>query len=122
MSRSRLHLVIALLLPLLALKSLLPPGYMPSADDGQLRIVMCSAGLAALGAEHGDSETPPAEHPACAFAVAGLAAPPPAPFIYWLPPAGAGLPVVEAVAIATSPAELHGSTSPRGPPAVLRNA
>lgn len=119
-SRSRLHLVIALLLPLLALKALLPPGYMPSAGDGQLRIVMCSAGLAAF-TDHGDPDAPPAAQDSCAFAMAGVAAPPPSIAIYWLPSSAPRLPAADGVAIAVPATALLRSQSPRGPPA-LHNA
>lgn len=114
--RSRLHLVIALLLPLLALKALLPPGYMPSAGDGELRIVMCSAGLAALNEGNPDApDSPPAEHAACAFAMAGVAAPPPALAIALLPIRH----FVAAVAARSFPAvpgALRRAQSPRAPP------
>lgn len=78
MSRRRLHLVIALLLPLLALRALLPAGYMPSADAGGVRMVLCSAGLAALSTPD-DGSHPARSHAGddCLFAHAALNAPPP---------------------------------------------
>jgi len=36
----------------MVLRALLPAGYMPVAADGELRIVMCSAGLELIG-DHG---------------------------------------------------------------------
>ena len=44
-SRRKVRGWIALLLPLMLLRAVLPPGYMPVANDGELRIVMCSVGL-----------------------------------------------------------------------------
>jgi hypothetical protein len=71
-------MMIALLLPLLALRALLPAGYMPSADDEGPRMVLCSAGLAAWSAPAGNPQ--PAHGTArddCPFAHAALNAPPP---------------------------------------------
>jgi hypothetical protein len=78
LTRRRLHLVIALLLPLMALRSLLPAGYMTVAEHGTLRIVMCSAGLA-LSADAGKSSTDhqlPGDSGTCSFAHAAVSAPP----------------------------------------------
>jgi hypothetical protein len=122
-SRSRRHLVVALLLPLLALKALLPPGYMPAAGEGRLRIVMCSAGLAALaGEQHDGTGSQPAEHATCAFAMAGAAAPPPSQVISWLPLREAGLPLAPIAAVAVAGTGLRRFQSPRGPPAILHDA
>lgn len=44
-SRRRLRLLIVLLLPLLAVRALLPDGYMLATGSGQLRMVLCDAGL-----------------------------------------------------------------------------
>lgn len=79
MSRRRLRLLIALLLPLMALRALLPAGYMVAAESGELGIVMCSDGLAAWGTpapdpEHEDGQ-PAGED--CAFANATFNAPTP---------------------------------------------
>jgi hypothetical protein len=75
--RRHLHLVIALLLPLMVLRGLLPAGFMPAVRNGELRITMCSDGLQT------GTRTP--QHPdqhirddACPFAVAATLAPPPA--------------------------------------------
>lgn len=81
MSRRRLRLVIALLLPLMALRALLPAGYMVAAESGELGIVLCSDGLAAWGThapsdpEHDDKRQPAGED--CAFANATFNAPVP---------------------------------------------
>jgi hypothetical protein len=78
MTRRRLHFVIALLLPLMALRAMLPAGYMLDARHGELRMVMCSAGLylPASGDDH-----PSGGHPLqssagdCVFAHAAVSAP-----------------------------------------------
>lgn len=78
-SRRRISGWIALLLPLMALRAMLPAGYMPVAADGELRIVMCSAGLAGQTDADGNSD-----HPApslgmdggCLFGHAATIAPP----------------------------------------------
>lgn len=80
MSRRRLHLMITLLLPLMALRALLPAGYMPVSEDGQLRIVMCSQGMAQpdpAGADHGKAshQLPPGTGD-CPFAHAPASVPP----------------------------------------------
>jgi len=78
-SRRHLHLLIALLLPLMVMRGLLPAGYMAVADDGELRIVMCSAGLAPGGdnAPASDSDDPrPADAGTCLFAHGATVAPP----------------------------------------------
>jgi hypothetical protein len=79
-----MHLVIALLLPLMVLRAMLPAGYMPVTENGTLRIAMCSDGIypAAAGQESdpstgGDHDVPP-DSGNCAFANAIAHAPPPA--------------------------------------------
>ena len=66
---------IALLLPLLALRAMLPAGYMPEAVDGELHIVMCSAGLVVQSeaGTTGDRQSP--EGGSCLFAHAASFAP-----------------------------------------------
>jgi hypothetical protein len=87
-SRRRLRLVITLLLPLLALRALLPTGYMVATDGGVLRIVPCDAGIAAHSAaaaghghhhqhHHGDPDPQPTGGLDCPFALAAVHAPPP---------------------------------------------
>jgi hypothetical protein len=77
-SRRRLHLLIALLLPLMVVRGMLPAGYMASAEGGKLRIVMCSAGLAPAdtrgGTDSGDQTVPDPGH--CLFAHAATLVPP----------------------------------------------
>lgn len=77
-SRRRLHLFIVLLLPLMTLRALLPAGFMPVAEGGELRMVMCGDGLQLPG-NVGDDDT---GHPApsdtgdCPFAHGSINAPP----------------------------------------------
>lgn len=88
--RHHIPLLIALLLPLMVMRGLLPAGYMASAEDGTLRIVMCSAGLVAP-ADSSSSEYPAGEDPGnpsvadpgqCLFAHASVPAPP-APLVFF---------------------------------------
>jgi len=76
-SRRHIRLVIALLLPLMVLRAMLPAGYMPVAENGELRMVMCSAGLqlpvsndTEQGKHHSTADTP------CPFANVLTSAPP----------------------------------------------
>jgi hypothetical protein len=74
--RRHLQLAIALLLPFMALRALLPAGFMPSADGGP-RLVLCSEGLPASDSGGGPSQ--PAHGDAgdnCPFAHAAHFAPP----------------------------------------------
>jgi len=78
MPRRHLHLLIALLLPLMVMRGMLPAGYMATAEGGKLRIVMCSAGLAPAdsrdGSGSGDHSAPDPGH--CLFAHAATLVPP----------------------------------------------
>ncbi len=79
-SRRHLRPFIALLLPLLALRALLPPGYMPLAGADGPRIVMCGTGLSTtLSTAAGDHphHRLPASGNDCPFAHAAVHAPPP---------------------------------------------
>lgn len=75
---SRRRLLIALVLPVLALRVLLPAGFMPVAEGGELRIVMCSEGLQLPAGADGDSgdHPAPADTGDCPFAQASFNAPP----------------------------------------------
>lgn len=78
-ARRHLHLLIALMLPLMVLRGMLPAGYMAVADGGKLRVVMCSAGLVQPGddASAPDSNDPrQADSGSCLFAHAATVAPP----------------------------------------------
>ncbi|MET0281860.1 MAG: DUF2946 family protein [Steroidobacteraceae bacterium] len=80
MSRRRLHLLVTLLLPFMALRAFLPVGYMvaaPAAGAGQWGLVMCSEGLfpvtdhAAGAAASGHQQPGDADHSDhCPFASA----------------------------------------------------
>jgi len=113
--RRHLHAVLALMLPLMLLRGLLPPGYMV-ATDGELRIVMCSAGLAAqpdtgIPADH--SQSP--DTGSCLFAhAAGFAPPSAAPCCQLAPPAlSFDVPVLAQRPLATGP---YRFAAARGPP------
>jgi|SRR6478609_3719226 len=115
-SRRRIRGWIALLLPLMLLRALLPAGYMPVAAQDGLRIVMCSDGLAdrsgpAPGPDH--SPTPDGGH--CLFAHAAAFAPPQAEAGILAPGAMAFFTALDPVSAstATGPPRLH---SARGPP------
>ena len=75
-SRRRIRAGIALLLPLMVLRALLPPGYMPVTADGELRIVMCSAGLASQDPGDTDRHSQASDTGSCLFANAATFAPP----------------------------------------------
>lgn len=99
MTRRRLHLLLVLLLPLLALRALLPVGYMPVADAHGLHLILCNAQRADRStllhdparhdaahhdlAQHGAGQHDPAHHGQsgshgdCPFAHAPFNAPPP---------------------------------------------
>jgi hypothetical protein len=76
-SRRHLHLLIALLLPLMVMRGMLPAGYMAVAEEGKLRIVMCSAGLTLPGdADPGTDDSRSSDPGTCLFAHATSVAPP----------------------------------------------
>ncbi len=124
MTRRRLHLVIALLLPLMVLRAMLPAGYMPVTENGTLRIAMCSDGLySAATVPSSDSTTDRGNHelPAgsgdCAFANAATSAPPPAGFLsIVVSTSDAG--AVQARAAPTHSVSLVRVQSARGPPSI----
>jgi hypothetical protein len=77
-SRRHLHLVIALLLPLMVLRAMLPAGYMPVAENGTLRIAMCSDGFQPAATDQSGDHQLPSNSGDCPFANAAVNAPPPA--------------------------------------------
>ncbi len=116
-SRRRLHLVIALLLPLLALRTLVPAGYMVTAADGGLRIVICDAGFAGgntpahhhgdhHGHQHGGTDPQPSGGEHCPFAHAAVNAPPP------LLVSGALVPLLQVTFTSRSSEQLPPATGP----------
>jgi hypothetical protein len=72
---SRRRLLIALLLPGLALRVLLPAGFMPLVEGGELRIVMCSDGMQLPGTDSGDEHPGGDDMGKCPFANAAFNAP-----------------------------------------------
>jgi hypothetical protein len=64
----------------MVLRALLPAGYIPAAQDGALRIVMCSVGLALPTGDNdhnsGDGNQLPSVSEDCPFAHASLSTPP----------------------------------------------
>src|SRR5262245_57767381 len=117
MTSARLRPWIALLLPLMLLRAMLPPGFMPVATDGGLQIVMCSAGLPAQ-ADNGAADD---KHPglpdagSCLFSHAPPSAPPSAAPCCGIaaPPPGFAPPLVAQRPLPTGPPRL---ASARGPP------
>lgn len=116
-ARRHLRLLIALLLPLMVVRGMLPAGYMPVAEPGGIRMALCSEGL------HGPAETGGSNHHRlpggggeCLFAHAGPSAPPPAA----IAPASTGF--SSALAVASRAEQRPTSVLPRaqwsrGPPA-----
>jgi hypothetical protein len=109
--RSR-RLWIALLLPLLALRAMLPAGHMPVAADGELHIVMCSAGLAESETGDGDDHVP--KERSCLFAHAAAFAPPSE--VHHSHPAPAFLTFDIPVAAQRLPTNPYRFAAARGPP------
>ena len=113
-SSRRLHLVIALMLPIMMMRGLLPAGYMAVAEHGELRIAMCSGGVASPVDDHGNHA---AGGPDCAFALAHAGTAPPSQHVLALlePPPAIGL-------LSFTPASRPPATGPprtmavRGPP------
>jgi hypothetical protein len=110
----------AVLLPLLfvlVLRAFVPAGYMPArADDGFMRLVMCSAGWQLPGAGHGPDSPSTSDHSPCPFAGNGNAPIPVAP-LQWIP-ADTMLALV-APTFVTLPGNIAPlrHAAPRGPPA-----
>jgi hypothetical protein len=114
--------VLALLFLALALRAVIPAGFMLAPDDaGRIGLVACSgsAPAATHHHHHGHDRNAPAEQP-CPFAIALAAATPPAPPALILAMAPAAEP-----AIAPAHRETPGAPSPTllppatGPPAFL---
>jgi hypothetical protein len=119
-----MRLVIALLLPLMVLRAMLPPGYMPVTANGSLHIAMCSEGLypAATdqsGGQHtgsGDHKQPSSSGD-CPFANAAVNALPPSSWQSVVTvnfDAGAALASLASI----HPASIYRVQSARGPPSI----
>jgi hypothetical protein len=76
-ARRHLHLLIALLLPLMVMRGMLPAGYMPVAEGGELRMALCSDGLQLSGENGHDNHPLPGSSGDCLFAHAAASGPPP---------------------------------------------
>lgn len=114
--RRHLHPVLALLLPLMLLRALLPPGYMPVASDEGLRIVMCSAGLSTQAdAPAGTDHSQTGDDGSCLFAHAATFAPPATATccIALGRPPSFHVPAAPQLPLSTGPPRL---TAARGPP------
>jgi hypothetical protein len=122
-SRRHKRFVIALLLPLMVLRAMLPAGFMPVAENGVLRIALCSDGLypavidQGKDHEHGGNHKLPSDSGNCPFANAAANAPPPVttPILLRIDSdAGAIL----APATPVSAASIVRVQSARGPPSI----
>jgi hypothetical protein len=76
-ARRHIHLLIALLLPLMVMRGMLPAGYMPVADGGAIKMALCSDGLQQPSGD-GDTDNRhlPGSNGDCLFAHAASIAPP----------------------------------------------
>lgn len=115
MPRRRLHLLIALLLPLMVVRGLLPAGFMPVAQGGELRMALCSDGLQLPSDGQTSGDHAPGSGGDCLFAHAATSAPPPS--IISLTPFG----LVEGSTVHTpraqqAPGVIPRAQSSRGPP------
>jgi hypothetical protein len=119
--------VVLLLLPALAGRFLVPPGFMPGTSAGHSPTMqMChGAGALPMGRNappepSGDDGRPQGQHSACVFAATGTAAPPPVvvPVLD-----GPGAPIVQPPLPAPPVAHAthHRPYSPRAPPSSSRD-
>lgn len=117
-ARRHLHLLIALLLPLMVMRGMLPAGYMPVAEGGVLKMALCSDGLR-LPAGSGDNGNHqlPGSSGDCLFAHAAASAPPPSS-IAVAAPAFADAQSVETRAAQQAASVIPRAQSSRGPPAL----
>ena len=113
--RRHLHLLIALLLPLMVMRSMLPAGYMPVAEGGVLKMALCSDGLRLPGQPAQDNHSLPGSSGDCLFAHAAASAPPPSIIALAAPEFVAGQSIGSSAAQQT-PGVISRSQSPRGPP------
>jgi hypothetical protein len=116
-TRRHLHLLIALLLPLMVVRGMLPAGYMPVAEGGEFRMALCSDGLQQPGQKGHDNHQLPGSRGDCLFAHAAASAPPPSIIALAAPE------FVDTRSTESSTAQLTASVIPRaqssrGPPAL----
>lgn len=104
--------VVALVLPLLALRALVPAGFMASPIAGSLQMVFCGAG------HHGHSHHSTAGDPTCPFAQS--AGPAPLPALPVLPAGVEALLFDRPTAVAQTVVQFGPlrQQAPRGPPAL----
>ena len=78
-ARRHLHWIIALLLPLMVVRGLLPAGYMPVVERGEIRMALCSDGLQlSTDTQHSGKHRVPGSGGDCPFAHTAASAPLPA--------------------------------------------
>ena len=117
-ARRHIHLLIALLLPLMVMRGMLPAGYMPVADGGVFKIAMCSDGLQQpLGDGDTDNRHLPGSSGDCLFAHAAASAPPPS-MIALAAPVFVDAQSTEILAAQQTTRVIPRAQSPRGPPAL----
>lgn len=123
-SRRHTRLIIALLLPLMVLRAMLPAGYMPVAENGVLRMAMCSDGLYPAAVDQGedrksgDNHQLPSDSGSCPFANAAVNAAPPSisQFIVRIDSDLGGTPDFAAPVLSAS---IVRAQSARGPPSIF---
>lgn len=116
MNAATRRLLIALLLPVLALQVLLPAGFMPVAEGGELRMVMCAEGLQLPGSDGGEAPAPD-ESGKCPFALATASVLPPQSMAHGLAPALSSQPHALANEDLPPAAGPQRSNTARAPPA-----
>ena len=115
-SRRHIHLLVALLLPLMVMRGMLPAGYMPVAEGGVLKMALCSDGLQRPGQGDQNDHRLPGSNGDCLFAHAAASAPPPAVIFLPAPEIIAARSTESSTAQQTA-AVIARAQSPRGPPA-----
>jgi hypothetical protein len=117
-ARRHIHLLIALLLPLMVMRGMLPAGYMPVSEGGVVKMALCSDGLQ-LPAGNGDKDNHrlPGSNGDCLFAHAAASAPPPSS-IALDAPAFVDTQSPEFFTAQQAASLIPRAQSPRGPPAV----
>jgi hypothetical protein len=122
--------VTLLLLPALAGRMLVPPGFMPgtAADDAPTMQMCHGAGRLPQGAQSpvggdGDGSGDPAHHESpCVFAAAGTAAPPPITLTVLYGPAPPDVVPSQPEPTAVHATHHHRAHPPRAPPAIVSPA
>jgi hypothetical protein len=126
MSPFRLRALWLLAALVLLLRAGVPPGWMPQAEGGELRVALCSGSgpieliLGADGTYHRETPSRPARHDPCPFGLATPQALDLASAVAIEPPAYAAAPEPAPPAQRAAPARSHRALRPpsRGPPAL----